>query len=241
MSKCLNKNKDYTNFLFLERIGGYVCLEYKDAVDILYSDKRFFEEYKIYDDELELIKNFVESKKFKISGENSKNLLQELADGIYNFFNFNEYSSKDLEEAIKTDDIDSVKQILESSPELANQCIRYNSKNKCLRYPLYLAKNQEIYNELSEHSNPEILYDTMKDRNYTSDSSNYDFKKYNLLDEKDLEYLSFIFYKDPEKFISENKKQNFLSDENINKIKMRPYKFYDRPMGEMKKNIFSIY
>lgn len=168
LRRCANdiSNSPAKDFLFLERTGDYLCLDYDAAYDIKENKLETYQGIKIYSDELEKIKNFV------FANENT--FFGTITDGISNAFdavvnvimypiNFifaTTTTVSDLVVAIDKGDVAKVKKILEENPELANECIE-EKEGKCISYPIFLAerkRNLEIYESLHlKTTNSEIV------------------------------------------------------------------------------------
>ncbi len=163
LNNCKNEiiSSPANEFLFLERKNGYLCLD-NDAANYITKNKlKEYQDYRLYDDELEKIENFVYANTFFGTIANGITYaFGAVVDVIMYPVNYIFPTSvSDLVVAIDKGDVEGVRKILKENPDLANECIEKNNEGKCISYPIFLAeqkRNTDIYdllfiNTKSEH------------------------------------------------------------------------------------------
>jgi len=149
------------DFLFLERIGGYLCLDYDASNYILENNLNQYGDYKIYKEDFKKMQDFVDSYSFFGIMGNAYDFMINLILAPVNYFT-SKSEIGELVVAIDKGDINTVKKLLKENPKLANECIEYSSDKKCISYPIFLAyqkRNFNIYQELLLDTDSEIVKD----------------------------------------------------------------------------------
>jgi hypothetical protein len=164
LNKCRNEiiKSPAIEFLFLELSDGYLCLDNDAAIYITENKLKKYQDYRLYDDELEKIENFVYANTFFGTIANGITYaFGAVVDVIMYPVNYIFPTSvSDLVVAIDKGDVEGVRKILKENPDLANECIEKNNEGKCISYPIFLAQqkqNADIYGLLFINTKSEYV------------------------------------------------------------------------------------